>query len=519
MKYLFNSFILLIFITFVFNTQIYAFIEEDSSSAIVKKYTRVNSETIKKFEKVVNVESLFHLHIDDIPTFDEVFQLLESFIFIAEDELETLYTQEELDIITAYLIKMARIGVLLGDEEELEKDIEELLADEDCEEDNSFPTEFDETTTSSNNHFWKKSIYCSNPIKKTIKSTKKIAKNTIKGLRKGTKKAAKFVKKNKAVAIAIIAVVAAGVTTYYLASSNSKTFSSNSLEKNSVKSENNNSTILENIETTFESDSQLSSLNENNKSIVSEVLDDNITSFKRDVQKDNDINFPESNKNLWDMTKKRLRDTSAHLSHKVLDEVSDYTKIVPMFMDEVGGLSKKFIPDELVNDLQETNLFGNYEKSIVENYEEKISIGHQKVDQLFSVNQSDNYTKEAKEYREKDFSIAILPPPSGILKQSLNIKKFVDAGKIIDRGKLTKAGRALAKHGGRENSVFPKPIGNPNQINKQGQEILERILKHPDKKIYRYTFKEYGEIIDIKVPEIGGLRYNTKGEFIGFLEP
>ena len=94
-----------------------------------------------------------------------------------------------------------------------------------------------------------------------------------------------------------------------------------------------------------------------------------------------------------------------------------------------------------------------------------------------------------------------------------------NAGKVLDRKGLTKAGRALGKHGGREGSFFPKPTGNPVQINKQGQEILERILNHPNKKVSRYLFKQYGEIIDIKAPELGGLRYNIKGELIGFLEP
>jgi len=35
---------------------------------------------------------------------------------------------------------------------------------------------------------------------------------------------------------------------------------------------------------------------------------------------------------------------------------------------------------------------------------------------------------------------------------------------------------------------------------------------------YKQT-KNFGEIIDIHAPEIGGVRYNAAGEFIGFLEP
>jgi len=62
----------------------------------------------------------------------------------------------------------------------------------------------------------------------------------------------------------------------------------------------------------------------------------------------------------------------------------------------------------------------------------------------------------------------------------INIDRLVAAGKEMDRGGLTKAGRGLAKHSGRDGSIFPKPLGNPVQINEQGQKILEMILNHPD---------------------------------------
>ncbi len=41
------------------------------------------------------------------------------------------------------------------------------------------------------------------------------------------------------------------------------------------------------------------------------------------------------------------------------------------------------------------------------------------------------------------------------------------------------------KHGYREGSLFPKPLGNPTDINKQGQMILEEILSDPHNKIYQ----------------------------------
>lgn len=41
------------------------------------------------------MESLYELHIDDLPTFDEVFDLMESFIFNDENEIEGLYNEIE----------------------------------------------------------------------------------------------------------------------------------------------------------------------------------------------------------------------------------------------------------------------------------------------------------------------------------------------------------------------------------------------------------------------------------------
>lgn len=100
-----------------------------------------------------------------------------------------------------------------------------------------------------------------------------------------------------------------------------------------------------------------------------------------------------------------------------------------------------------------------------------------------------------------------------------NTKKLIENGKAIDRAGFTKAGRGLMKHGYREGSAFPKPVGNPKQINEHGQKILESIVNHPERQItYKHT-RNLGEVVDIYVPGIGGARYNASGELIGFLEP
>ena len=243
--------------------------------------------------------------------------------------------------------------------------------------------------------------------------------------------------------------------------------------------------------------------------------------FKNQLQEELEIisnDFAASeNPSSWLKTKEVIRDYGADFVHKILDEISDEIKIFPQLINEIQDVCKKVTPDEIITDIPKDTVL-SVDTNVIEGFEEKVFEGHKKIDEFFAVNQSEQYTKDAKENPAIEIVQGILPPPDGIFGV-FNFKKFPNAGKIHDRGGLTKAGRALTKHGGREGSVFPKPFGNPEQINKQGQEILEKILNNPDKKISYYTLKQYGEIIDIKVPEVGGLRYNTKGEFIGFLEP
>lgn len=133
---------------------------------------------------------------------------------------------------------------------------------------------------------------------------------------------------------------------------------------------------------------------------------------------------------------------------------------------------------------------------------------------------SSYYVKvQKKANATNDFAIGVIPLPTGISNVFSNTNKLIEAGKIIDRAGFTKAGRALMKHGYRENSVFPKPTGKPAQINEKGQKILEYILNHPERKIYQKHTKNLGEVVDIHAPKIGGVRYNKLGEMIGFLEP
>ncbi|WP_051201266.1 hypothetical protein [Leptospira alexanderi] len=97
-----------------------------------------------------------------------------------------------------------------------------------------------------------------------------------------------------------------------------------------------------------------------------------------------------------------------------------------------------------------------------------------------------------------------------------SIKELINAGNELDRNGLTKAGRALQKHGDREGSVFPVSSGSPSERNTQGEKVLQGILQSPDKIIRPNKFGGQ-DIIDNITKR--GVRYNEDGSFRGFLDP
>ena len=100
-----------------------------------------------------------------------------------------------------------------------------------------------------------------------------------------------------------------------------------------------------------------------------------------------------------------------------------------------------------------------------------------------------------------------------------SLDRLSKAGQVMDREGLTKAGRGLQKHGSRPGSVFPKLNGSITRINQHGQYIVEDIITHPNSVIHFRTHKQFGEIIDVKVPNIGGVRFTRNCDMIGLLEP
>ncbi|MCH9625861.1 MAG: hypothetical protein S4CHLAM123_10450 [Chlamydiales bacterium] len=99
---------------------------------------------------------------------------------------------------------------------------------------------------------------------------------------------------------------------------------------------------------------------------------------------------------------------------------------------------------------------------------------------------------------------------NGRLEYKLNLNAFSKAGRIHDRGGLTRAGRALDKHGGRPGSVFPKATGNPAAKNMQGQYHLDDILTNPNS----ITSIEKGYGIEIYAPNGRGVFFEKMEDFV-----
>jgi RHS repeat-associated protein len=86
-----------------------------------------------------------------------------------------------------------------------------------------------------------------------------------------------------------------------------------------------------------------------------------------------------------------------------------------------------------------------------------------------------------------------------------------------DRNGLTRAGRALDKHGAGQrslNSPFPAPRGGPQQKNADGQFQVEDILTHPGS-----VFNPLGRGgVGVRSPDGREIRFDANGRFAGFIE-
>lgn len=243
------------------------------------------------------------------------------------------------------------------------------------------------------------------------------------------------------------------------------------------------------------------------------AIETHTSNFKETVTKKDLLHISNQSHEDEDIAlEEKARNLGAILAHQALDGVAELLSFAPHLLEEIKDVGQQIFPECFI-DLQD-----EFEITPVKNFENLMAIGHEKIDVVFSTEQASFYTPEAKDAKNK-FAIGIIPFPGIFSEGILNANKLTDAGKVTDRAGFTRAGRSLMKHGYRESSVFPKPVGTPAQVNEHGQKILEKILNHPEKKLIPREVERFGKVVDIYAPDIGGARYTSEGEFIGFLEP
>jgi RHS repeat-associated protein len=112
------------------------------------------------------------------------------------------------------------------------------------------------------------------------------------------------------------------------------------------------------------------------------------------------------------------------------------------------------------------------------------------------------------------FQTFLLGEDGAVVHNAPCLEALSKAASAPDRNGLTKAGRALQKHGDRPGSAYPK-MSSGRDLNETGQNIVDDILTTPGS-IQRGN--RFGGI-DVVSPGGRGVRYDGSGNFMGFLEP
>lgn len=431
-------------------------------------------------------------------------------------ELERRYSPMQLEKVNDYIATLAKEGILPNEFEEeceLEEDTYDLMYGED--------SAFQLTRYLENSHDYMiipavlngysgyDIIQCGK-ISKAWKKTKKFCKKHKKAIIIG----AVVVVVATVVVVAVVAASSAGAATAAAgaagAAAGAGSGSSDSGHSESKKSESKE----ESPPVSAAPKETAPPVDTNEAPVMKAALDEHVASFKEFLVEDKAAQEATGSKG-WDEKSfgEKAREVGAGVAHEALDAITDLAKVIPQLCEEVKELGDRFFPESLK--LPNSGDAG----SPIENYENMVAKGHEAIDKVFSTDQAELFTAEARANDPmNNFAIGMIPLPGGIPKVFSNTNNLIKAGNAIDRAGFTKVGRGLMKHGYREGSGFPKPVGNPAQINAQGQRMLESILNHPERECILYDSSRMGKTVDIYAPNIGGARYSLEGEFIGFLE-
>jgi filamentous hemagglutinin len=88
----------------------------------------------------------------------------------------------------------------------------------------------------------------------------------------------------------------------------------------------------------------------------------------------------------------------------------------------------------------------------------------------------------------------------------------------LNKGGFTRAGRSLTKHGAGAKRFFPPARGNPAEINRLAQDIVDDILTNPETKVIKSYRGRFGETIEYIAPDGRGIVFDANGNFRFFRE-
>ena len=426
-------------------------------------------------------------------------------------ELERRYSPMQLDRVNNYIAALAKEGILpnaLEEEAELEEDTYDLMYGED--------SSFQLTRYLENSHEYMiipavfngysgYNIVQCGKISKAWKKTKRFCKKHKKAIIIG----AVVVVAVTVVAVAVVAVSSASAASAAGAAgaaAGAGAGSSDSGHSASKKSE----SKKEPPPASEAPKEPAPPVDTNEAPVMQAALDEHVASFKDFLVEDKAAQEAAGSKG-WNEQSfgEKAREVGAGVAHEAFDTITDLAKVVPQLCEEVRELGDRFLPESLkLPNLGDAG-------SPIENYEYMVAKGHEVIDNIFSTDQAEFFTAEAKANDPmNDFAIGMLPLPGGIPKLFSNTSNLIRAGNAIDRAGFTRVGRGLMKHGYRKGSLFPKPLGTPAQINQQGEAYLKEILHDPKRTI----LKNNRGGIEIYSQSGRGAYFRKDGTFRGFIE-
>ncbi len=436
-----------------------------------------------------------------VVTYDEIMHLLDE---LETGRLEKRASIDDLERINQFLILLARQGVVSynADYLALEEDVDDLLYGEDDYYEFAISQSDEDYVIMpailNNQH---EIILCKSWIKKQWKKTKKFVKKHKKEIIIGAAVVVAAV-----VIVAVVAASTAGAAAVAAvgAAGASAAGANNNKEKDSSGNEpplgipSDPIDIASPLETTLETP------------VLKTAIDEHISNFKQFMGESGDMQQLSSARGWDDLSfGEKARECGAFLAHQAFEGISELARVVPDLCEEIKELGIQILPDTI------SNMDYNLNTVPSENYDKVISAGHKAIDAVFSSDQADCFSAEGSTNGGKnDFILGMIPLPSGVAAIFSDTNKLITAGNVFDRAGFTRAGRALMKHGYREGSFFPKPLGNPMQINKQGESILTEILNDPS----RIIIKNTSGGIEIYAPNGRGAYFREDGTFRGFIE-